>query len=204
MSAESLTVLPGWWGKLPGAGDFSHRRLDDLVRARLDGWLQTELRALRLRHAGWQTAYLGAPLWQFALGSGLLTAEGWLGVLMPSVDRVGRYFPLILAQPVQQILAEGRSAVSWWSCVTDAALIALQDDRDPEGLEAALVDCFGRKFERADSAGDGFSLPLAGDSHWRQSTGVTAPMICTGWPHGAHFDLMFDLAGLPVSIGPSE
>ncbi|CAM5790935.1 type VI secretion system-associated protein TagF [Ottowia pentelensis] len=201
MSAGPLTALPGWWGKLPGTGDFSHRRLPEAVRARLDEWLQTELGALRRRHAVWQTAYLGAPLWQFAAGVGLLTQEAWLGVLMPSVDRVGRYFPLLIVQPVSELMAAGIGSQTWWAEATDAALQALKDDCGPQGLDDALMARFGAVSPRV-PASDGIRAVEPGSSLWRSSAGTAAPLTCAGWPRDAHFDLLFDLAGLPATVGP--
>lgn len=198
MSARPLNALPGWWGKLPGTGDFVCRRLPDAVRARLDGWLQVELGALRRRHAGWQTAYLGAPLWQFAAGAGLLTQEAWLGVMMPSVDRVGRYFPLLIVQPMPQIVVAPQA---WWDGVTQAALQALHDDCGPQGLDDALVARFGAMKPGATST-DGCQRVEPGGSLWRSAAGTGAPLACAGWPRDAHFDLLFDLAGLPATAGP--
>ncbi|MEG6992973.1 type VI secretion system-associated protein TagF, partial [Pseudomonas aeruginosa] len=37
------------------------------------------------------------PLWRFAIAPGLLGGEAVAGVVMPSIDRVGRYFPLTVA-----------------------------------------------------------------------------------------------------------
>lgn len=202
MSAEPVNGLPGWWGKLPGAGDFSHRRLADTARTVVDAWLQTELAGLRVRHVGWQSAYLRAPLWHFALGVDVMTPAAWLGVLMPSVDRVGRYFPLLILQPADEVASCGRTACDWWRRAAGAALQALAEDHDSESLERALA----RWFSPADAvvAGrDETMLPGPGRSHWRSGAGAAAPLACDGWPRGAHFDWLFDLAGLPVSMDRS-
>ncbi len=45
----------------------------------------------------WLPAYLVAPVWRFVLGRDTMGPHAVAGVLMPSVDRVGRYFPLVLA-----------------------------------------------------------------------------------------------------------
>ena len=95
-AAETLPApLPGWYGKLPGLGDFAARRLDKAMVGVWDGWLQDGLQALR-QQPGWLDAYLQSPVWCFALGAGVLGPQRWLGVMMPSVDAVGRYFPLAI------------------------------------------------------------------------------------------------------------
>lgn len=48
----------------------------------------------------WLEHYLVAPVWRFALAPGLLSGEGWLGLWLPSVDRVGRYFPFSVLAPL--------------------------------------------------------------------------------------------------------
>jgi type VI secretion system protein ImpM len=45
---------------------------------------------------GWNACYLSAPIWRFTLPAGQAGPKSVLGVLMPSVDRVGRQFPLTL------------------------------------------------------------------------------------------------------------
>lgn len=114
---------PGWFGKLPGSGDFVHRRLEAAFIVRWDAWLQHEMLVMRQRHPGWVESYLTAPVWCFVLAPGLLELRGAQGVLMPSVDRVGRYFPLTLVR----WLADGDAPRRrWWTLAGQAALGGLQ------------------------------------------------------------------------------
>ena len=103
--SEALSP-PGWHGKLPSLGDFASRRLEGSFIEPWDGWLAAGLLALReTRPEGWLDDYLGSPSWRFLLMPGVLPgeagAQAWAGVLMPSVDRVGRYFPLTLVVPLK-------------------------------------------------------------------------------------------------------
>jgi type VI secretion system protein ImpM len=102
---SSAAAPPGWHGKLPSLGDFASRRLDAAFIDAWDSWLAAGLLGLRERNpAGWLDAYLASPSWRFLLMPGVLPgaagAQGWAGVLMPSVDRVGRYFPFTIVQPL--------------------------------------------------------------------------------------------------------
>ena len=111
--------LPGWFGKLPGLGDFAHRRLPEDFRERWDHWLQTGLLQLRRQHADWTAHYLQSPLWFFALAPQVAGARPWIGVLMPSVDGVGRYFPFTiaceLAVPLDTLSHSAWTALArWW------------------------------------------------------------------------------------------
>jgi type VI secretion system protein ImpM len=93
--------MTGCYGKLRANGDFVTRRLPACFVEPWDAMLQAGLLASRAaRGRAWLDAYLTAPLWCFALGSGVLGQNGWAGVLMPSVDSAGRHFPLTIAAPV--------------------------------------------------------------------------------------------------------
>ena len=45
----------------------------------------------------WLPAFLEAPVWRFTLPPGMCGAQAALGLMLPSVDRAGRYFPLTFA-----------------------------------------------------------------------------------------------------------
>ena len=42
-------------------------------------------------------SYFSAPIWRFSLSPGLCGARGMAGIMMPSLDRVGRRFPSCIA-----------------------------------------------------------------------------------------------------------
>ena len=87
----------GAFGKMPSAGDFFRLNAPPgFVRA-WDGWLQQAmLEGQRALGPAWDDAYMSAPIWRFTLTAGLAGPHKAQGVLMPSVDRVGRRFPLTL------------------------------------------------------------------------------------------------------------
>lgn len=90
---------PGWYGKLPGTGDFVSRRLGIEVIGWWADWLQRSLQNQNERHADWQERYVRAPLWNFMIVCPAQVPEVQLGCLAPSCDRVGRYYPLCLLLP---------------------------------------------------------------------------------------------------------
>ncbi len=49
----------------------------------------------------WLDAYLTGPVWRFVLDAGVCGDSCYAGILVPSVDRVGRYFPLTVVAPVR-------------------------------------------------------------------------------------------------------
>jgi type VI secretion system protein ImpM len=131
---------PGIFGKLPWLGDFVTRRLPHSFVEPWDDWLQRGMATTREALGdGWLDSFVTAPVWRFLLPAGS-AGPAMAGVLMPSVDRVGRYFPLTLASPLgadpgpeAPLLAAG-----WFDALERTALAALDDATAPEAWEAAV------------------------------------------------------------------
>ncbi len=92
-----MDMTPAWYGKLPALGDFASRRLPPAFLADWDAWLQRGM-AYSQQHLGseWLDTYLTSNVWRFILAPGTLDSSTWAGIVLPSVDRVGRYFPLTI------------------------------------------------------------------------------------------------------------
>ena len=135
---------PGWYGKLPVLGDFARRRLPPEFIEPWDDWLQQGLQSSRAALGeAWLAHYLSAPVWRFVLLPGVIGPGAWAGVLMPSVDRVGRYFPLTLCTSLNEDMPLGPSLTGldgWLAGLEDCALLALDAERGLELMEAALQD----------------------------------------------------------------
>ena len=87
----------GFFGKLPARGDFVRAGLPRSFIDPWDAWLQQVLPASRrILGEAWEPAWLEAPVWRFALPPNLCGPEPVVGLWLPSVDRAGRYFPLML------------------------------------------------------------------------------------------------------------
>lgn len=137
----------GAYGKIPVLGDFLRIALaPDFVQA-WDAWLQAAMSDAAARLGPrFDACYMRAPIWRFTVAPGLAGARGMTGVLMPSVDRVGRRFPLTLAAPSgaapgpadlrRDLFAPGAVL----SRVEALALDALEDDMTRDGLEARLSE----------------------------------------------------------------
>lgn len=144
MTADSIHVIPGWYGKLPSLGDFASRRLEGEFIPTWDAWLQKVLQATRTALGeGWLGWYLTMPIWRFVLLPGLVGSNGWAGVLMPSVDRVGRQFPLTLVASLSSYAAVAHAVfhgAEWFAGLEETALGALDTMRGPDDLDQSLVD----------------------------------------------------------------
>lgn len=141
--AAGSTAAPAWFGKLPAFGDFAHRRGNDRFNGMLDAWLQRALTASRAQlQDGWAHAYLGAPLWNFAFFPGVCGEELYAGVLMSSVDRVGRYFPLTVYTQVpysRGLLRELQTGAPWYGYVQQVLPQVLNTQFTHEQFEALLA-----------------------------------------------------------------
>lgn len=86
----------GYFGKIPSTGDFVARNVERFVRDKFDQWLQASLTQSR-KDLGdnWLHSFLTAPVWRFAIG-GLSRDSLTLGIMIPSVDKIGRYFPFAI------------------------------------------------------------------------------------------------------------
>jgi type VI secretion system protein ImpM len=138
-------VQVGLYGKLPSHGDFLRRRTSDEFVAVWDDWLQDCLAASReaLRER-WLDVYLTSPAWRFTAGAGSCGPLPVLGLMVPSVDRVGRYFPLT-------IVAELPPHAGLIGAVTGATLFFDRAEQLViETLEAEYIDFeeFDQKVER--------------------------------------------------------
>lgn len=175
----SALVLPGWYGKLPSLGDFASRRLPPLFVEPWDRWLAGNLATWRESDAAWLDAYLAAPPLRFALGVGVPFEEspGYAGVLMPSVDRVGRYFPLTVVRP--RALDQAAAPAAWLEALEDLSVAALNDDWSAERFDDELAGL-------GDTDGNtGPPWPAQGQTLWwcdRQGQ-LTTPVASDGLPN---------------------
>jgi type VI secretion system protein ImpM len=133
---------PGWYGKLAVLGDFAHRRLPAAVVQRVDDWLVDGMAASRSALGdAWLDAYLSAPVLRFAWTRGVVDGRWWFGVLMPSCDNVGRYYPLLVASTNVQP-PQGAAAIDRLHRALDAmdraATATLDEGATLEAFEAAL------------------------------------------------------------------
>jgi len=87
----------GFFGKVPTHGDFVSMGLDRHLQDAMDGWLQAGMRAGETDHGRtWKEDFAAMPVWRFVMTRSLWSPEPLAGVLLPSRDRVGRAFPLVI------------------------------------------------------------------------------------------------------------
>ena len=132
----------GFFGKLPGYGDFIERYLPRSFVEVWDQWLQRAMAGSRqLLGDHWLDSYLTSPVWRFALSSGCVDGHGWVGVMLPSVDRVGRYFPLTIAMPVSSGVNMSHALyhnAEWFQRLQEIGLACLHESPTVEAVVEVL------------------------------------------------------------------
>jgi type VI secretion system protein ImpM len=217
----------GAFGKMPSLGDFFRLGLAAEVVTPWDTWVQQMMLAARGELGPrFEDCYMSAPIWRFALAPSVAGTQGGLGVMMPSVDRVGRHFPLtLMVQTGAQDQVPLRNLI--WQGPVLAALEALALDclddtmtRDalqvrlaeltlaPEG-RASSIGTFGSALVLSSGVADALCADLAldlagGEMHrscaWSAAIDGAARLILTSGlpqPEVAHF--LFDLGDLSHS-----
>lgn len=200
-----MSEVPGWYGKLPALGDFASRRLTPEWIAQWDGWLADGLHQLREAAPDtWLNDYLASPAWRFALLPGSLpdgSGEGLrVGVMIPSVDRVGRYFPLVVVSaPLPRPTgADVATLWQWAGQLEEIAVAALHDDWTAEALDAALAQATLPSPTAPDGAVPAALSALLAQAAWDRLQGCSlwlhasaAPSVHPALPRGPAFAALF-------------
>jgi type VI secretion system protein ImpM len=144
MSARAImdkAPVSGFFGKLPSRGDFVGRGLSSASISVWDDWISQSLVSSRaLLAEGWVDAWMVAPVWHFALPAGQCGPVSLTGLLCPSMDRVGRYFPIIAATELPRARQSTEpNGEAYHDALEQAVRDALMHDLAPEALSARLA-----------------------------------------------------------------
>lgn len=135
-------VTFGAFGKIPSVGDFFRINAPPGFSSIWDEWLQRCLvSGAHAYGSRWDELYMSVPIWRFCLSPGVAGPGAILGVLMPSVDRVGRRFPLTLMQPLEdetRLIKAHFSDDQTFDALENIALSVLDDEISKDALEARL------------------------------------------------------------------
>lgn len=132
MLTESINTL-GYYGKVPTHGDFVSKGLPRSFIDPWDLWLQEAiLTSRRQLDNRWLDYFLTSPLYHFALSPGICGDTGWLGILMPSVDKVGRYYPMTISLMIREGINpfDALQKKEWSAKLENLALFCLKDSYD--------------------------------------------------------------------------
>jgi type VI secretion system protein ImpM len=129
LEGTEVVIRSGYFGKVPTQGDFVSNGLQRSLADALDRWLRASIQmSQRQMGRDWLDAFLVAPVWRMALSPGTLSPDPVIGLMMPSVDRVGRYFPLVIAVPLIGLSPEMEEMIGlteWYDLAEKLALSTL-------------------------------------------------------------------------------
>jgi len=135
----------GLFGKLQAKRDFVSQGAPRGFLSAFEPWIQGGVASSRAQlGADWQAAYLTAPIWRFWLGPQLCAGATAIGAFMPSMDGVGRYFPLSVAMFAEEGETlpppEADPQEGWFAAIEDFLLSTLEPglafEASLEALEA--------------------------------------------------------------------
>ena len=131
-------IAAGFYGKLPARGDFVRSGLPREFTDRWDEWLRSVMTdSRRLLGDDWLPAFLEAPVWRFLLPRGMCGPHAAIGLMLPSVDRAGRHFPLtFVALSTHDIVKNAGTA--WLDMCEAAGRAALEQDTPPQEMAGLL------------------------------------------------------------------
>jgi type VI secretion system protein ImpM len=132
----------GLFGKLSAKRDFIALATPRNFLEAWEPWVQSSLSASRHQLGDrWQQAFLTTPVWRFWLGAAICGTTV-AGAIMPSLDGLGRYYPLTLhavADAGAPIVSPDIDAQDeWFDIAEDFLLSTLGRDAAFEDVSAAL------------------------------------------------------------------
>lgn len=136
----TTSVQYGWFGKVPCVGDFVRSGLSTQFVGAWDDWMQKLMIAGREKLGErWRECYFSAPIWRFALSAEMAGPHAVTGIVMPSVDRVGREYPLCLAVELEApVWSAYKSVEPMFEQLEETALTMLEDGSSLSTLKDAL------------------------------------------------------------------
>lgn len=137
----------GFFGKIPAIGDFVHRNLSATTVASVDAWLQEGMYLLGQQGHSFHDRYMVSQVGFFVLPQRVWADHAVAGFIIPSIDRVGRLFPLVCLHTVaDHPHIDFGMLFSELKAASDIAVNALQQRLSPD-------DLYQRLHTAADSAG---------------------------------------------------
>lgn len=172
----------GLFGKLIAKRDFIALFAPKTFLAVWEPWMQGGIAASRDRLGrGWQSAFLAAPIWRFWLGPEICGATV-AGVFMPSLDGVGRYYPLTLfayADPGNAIAPPDIDAQHDWFHAAEDYLLTTLDKDVPFERTSATLDQFAPPAAVPAQQSSGANVVIADGTLAAHATDSTLPDLFT-------------------------
>jgi type VI secretion system protein ImpM len=200
----------GVFGKVPTRGDFVSLGIAPVMRKALDQWLQNGLAVLsHSTGANWEKRFHSMPAWRFIITTGVWGKQTLAGILIPSQDRVGRSFPLVLAAQLGDFESWPKSLyedAAWFDEAEDIAEAFVSTNVDAVQLSDRLREL--RLPYPRDGGGkrQGAGKPIPASLWWRvdKPSGMAAGFTTDERPRPADFLRLVSDAAAPSPRNRSE
>jgi type VI secretion system protein ImpM len=172
----SQTSLIGWYGKLPGAGDFVQRGLPESVVNAWAHWFQLGLVYWQQTNSLQPRRMLEAPVWNFIVPPTLGSQMIQMGCISPAHDRVGREYPLCamrLIDPQQWNNRQLDVAAEWYQQLARLLVTAVRRSFTQQQFDEALQGLVPLPVAPLARAND--IMQVLGDDTGSTSQGGTLP-----------------------------
>ncbi|MEW9623767.1 type VI secretion system-associated protein TagF [Rhodanobacter geophilus] len=160
----------GFFGKLPGTGDFVQRRLPASFVDVWDRHFEQAVSASRARLGdGWAQAWRDGAVWRFVLAPGICGDAAWAGVTGPATDRVGRCFPMVIAAPLTDAAAiDAALCNDAWFAAAERAHRKAQASGEGVDVFEARIAALPAPLSPPDPAGEALpQVDWRSAGHWR-------------------------------------
>lgn len=168
----------GYFGKVPAHGDFIGKGLPKSFREPWDNWLQKVISKTKAElGSNWEQFYLTCPAYRFVLSPGTCGRQTWIGVFIPSVDKVGRYYPMVICRSLPDnpnpLLAIS-DYDEWFTEAEELVMYCLEDDFSIDTFDSQLTSLKQQKHHEEEN--DSTSLRHVVQAHpnnaWRTSSSM--------------------------------
>ena len=183
-----------WYGKLPSRGDFVGRGMPRSWSRPWDDWLQRGLAqaAQRLGAAALRERLQAMPPWACVFGPVQAGEPVWCGAVVASCDRVGRVFPLLLAEAYDEAALRGAAVPALLDRTRELADWLLEASRERAPLkefERGTAEVTGIAWDigTPDDAERGLqrlreTWPAARSFWWQIDSEEDPPPLAEDWP----------------------
>ena len=190
-----MTKGSGYFGKLPDRADFVVGNCPEGFLKLWEPFLMRGLACSRLDLGSrWEEVYMTMPVWRFWLApeeGNVAFVHSIGGAVMPSVDKVGRKFPLTIVAEADPSQKPERSSDDWFEDVEAALLGALDEDANFQGFKhvvSALSDAVGA--EKASHSTETNML--------KADPGTMGKLTSAFWCRAGRETFAFSCSGLPA------
>lgn len=207
-----MTEVFGAYGKIPAMGDFLRIGLSAGFVKVWDDWMQRSLLSAQdSLGTYWREAYFSAPIWRFTLQPQHIGVGAVSGIVMASVDRVGRQYPLTLVaqHPPDRFAQRHFANKAVFERLETLALTVLDHDLGRDELARALdmirlqplgqnalkgAVYMGNAPPDAVLAGEALEPTLGSRAIWTTTMdGDNRMMMCSALPTAQEFLALFNL-----------